>query len=59
LILYSIVAMTPSALATVVFGLAEQRSHDHAVVTILAAMVAMVPTATSYGRVAALYVSTD
>lgn len=56
LILYGIVAVTPSAPATV-FGLAELRSHGHAVVTILAAMIAMVLTAISYGRMAALYPS--
>jgi putrescine importer len=56
LILYGIVAVTPSAPATV-FGLAQLRSHGHAVVTILAAMVAMVLTAISYGRMAALYPS--
>jgi amino acid transporter len=56
LILYGIVAVTPSAPATV-FGLAELRSHGHAVVTILAAMIAMVLTASSYGRMAALYPS--
>lgn len=56
LILYGIVAVTPSAPATV-FGLAELRSHGHAVVTILAAMVAMVLTAISYGRMAAIYPS--
>src|SRR5262249_53137010 len=56
LIFYGIVAVTPSAPATV-FGLAELRSHGHAVVTILAAMVAMVFTAISYGRMAALYPS--
>jgi amino acid transporter len=56
LILYGVVAVTPSAPATV-FGLAELRSHGHAVVTILAAMVAMVLTAISYGRMAALYPS--
>jgi len=33
------------------------RSHGHAVVTILAAMVAMVLTAISYGRMVALYPS--
>ncbi len=53
LILYGIVAVTPSAPATV-FGLAEVRSHGHAVVTILAAMFAMVLTASCYGRMAAL-----
>ena len=56
LILYGIVAVTPSAPATV-FGLAQLKSHGHAVVTILAAMVAMVLTAVSYGRMAALYPS--
>jgi putrescine importer len=56
LILYGIVAVTPIAPATV-FGLAELRSHGHAVVTILAAMIAMVLTAVSYGRMAALYPS--
>ena len=56
LVLYGIVAVTPSAPATV-FGLAQVRSHGHAVVTILAAMVAMVLTAISYGRMAALYPS--
>lgn len=56
LILYGIVAVTPSAPATV-YGLAELRSHGHAVITILAAMVAMVLTASSYGRMAALYPS--
>src|SRR5277367_5801160 len=56
LIFYGLVAVTPSAPATV-FGLAQVKSHGHAVVTILAAMVAMVLTAISYGRMAALYPS--
>jgi putrescine importer len=56
LIFYGIVAVTPSAPATV-FGLAELKSHGHVVVTILAAMIAMVLTAISYGRMAALYPS--
>lgn len=56
LILYGVVAVTPSAPATV-FGLAETKSHGFAVVTILASMVAMVLTAVSYGRMAALYPS--
>src|ERR1700683_3585763 len=51
LILYGVVAVTPSAPATV-FGLAETKSHGFAVVTILASMVAMVLTAVSYGRMA-------
>ncbi|PYT32810.1 MAG: APC family permease [Acidobacteria bacterium] len=56
LIFYGIVAVTPSAPATV-FGLAELKSQGYAVVTILAAMIAMVLTAISYGRMAALYPS--
>ncbi len=56
LIFYGLVAVTPSAPATV-FGLAEAKSRGHAVVTILAAMVTMVLTAVSYGRMAALYPS--
>jgi putrescine importer len=56
LILYGIVAVTPSAPVTV-FGLALVMSKGHAVDTILVAMVAMVFTAFSYGRMAALYPS--
>jgi putrescine importer len=56
LIFYGIVAITPSAPATV-YGLAEIKSHGYVVVTILAAMVAMVLTAISYGRMAARYPS--
>ena len=54
LILYGIVAVTPSAPVTV-FGLALVMSRGHAVDTILLAMVAMVFTGFSYGRMAALY----
>jgi putrescine importer len=54
LIFYGIVAITPSATATV-FGLAEVLSRGHVVVTILASMMAMVLTAMSYGRMAAAY----
>lgn len=56
LVFYGIVAVTPSAPATI-FGLAEVKSHGHVVVTVLAAMVAMVLTAISYGRMAAVYPS--
>jgi putrescine importer len=56
LVLYGIVAVTPSAPVTV-FGLAQQKSFGHAVDTILIGMVAMVLTAVSYGRMAALYPS--
>src|ERR1700722_630504 len=53
---YGLVSVTPSAPATV-FGLAQLKSHGQAVDTILVAMVAMVLTAISYGRMAALYPS--
>src|SRR3984957_2096759 len=56
LALYGLVCVTPSAAATI-FGLAQVKSHGHAVDTILLAMVAMVLTAMSYGRMAALYPS--
>ncbi len=56
LILYGIVAVTPSAPVTV-YGLALVMSKGHAVDTILVAMVAMVFTGFSYGRMAALYPS--
>jgi amino acid transporter len=56
LIIYGIVAVTPSAPVTV-FGGALVRSKGHAIDTILLAMVAMVLTAVSYGRMAALYPS--
>src|ERR1700733_1243444 len=54
LAIYGLVCVTPSAPATV-FGLAQVKSHGHAVDTILVAMVAMVLTAISYGRMAGLY----
>jgi putrescine importer len=54
LILYGIVAVTPSAPVTV-FGLVSVRAHGHTVDTILFGMLAMVLTAISYGRMAALY----
>lgn len=56
LIFYGIVSVTPSAPVTV-FGLALVLSRGFAVDTILIAMVAMVLTATSYGRMAAVYPS--
>jgi len=54
LILYGIVAVTPSAPVTV-FGLVSVRARGHTVDTILFAMVAMALTAISYGRMASLY----
>jgi amino acid transporter len=49
LIIIQVVAPIP------IFGLVQQRSNGHAATTILAAMVAMMLTAISYGRMAALY----
>ena len=56
LVLYGLVSVTPSAPANV-FGIAQRMSRGHAVVTVLASMVAIVLTAISYGRMAALYPS--
>lgn len=56
LIIYGIIAVTPCAPITV-FGLTEARSKGHGVDTILLAMVAMMLTAVSYGRLAAIYPS--
>ncbi|MGA9062710.1 MAG: APC family permease [Terracidiphilus sp.] len=56
LIIYGIVSVTPSAPVTV-FGLAVVMSCGHAVDTILIAMVAMLLTAFSYGRMASIYPS--
>ncbi len=49
LILMQVVAPVP------IFGLLEQRSDGHSVTTVLVAMVAMMITAVSYGRMAHLY----
>lgn len=56
LILYGIVLIMPIA-AVPLFGVVQQLSLGHAVTTILLAMVAMMLTAFSYGRMAALYPS--
>jgi amino acid transporter len=56
LVLYGIVLVQPIA-PVPLFGLAQQLSHGHAAATILLAMVAMVLTAISYGKMAALYPS--
>lgn len=56
LVIYGIIAVTPCAPITV-FGLTEARSKGHGVDTILLAMVAMLLTAVSYGRLAAIYPS--
>lgn len=56
LILYGIVLIMPIA-PVPLFGLAQKLSLGHAVTTILIAMVAMMLTAFSYGRMATLYPS--
>ncbi len=56
LIFYGIVLIQPTA-PIPLFGIAEKLSDGHAVTTILIAMLAMVITAVSYGRMAALYPS--
>jgi len=54
LVFYGIVLITPLA-PVGVFGVASQLSRGHATTTILIAMVAMMLTAASYGRMAVRY----
>lgn len=54
LIFYGLVVIMPIA-AVPLFGVAQKLSNGHTVTTILIAMVAMMLTAVSYGRMAALY----
>jgi len=56
LIFYGIVVIQPGA-PIPLFGLAQRLSLGHTATTILIAMVAMMLTAVSYGRMAALYPS--
>ena len=56
LIFYGMVLIQPTA-PIPLFGVAQKLSNGHAVTTILVAMVAMVITAVSYGRMAAIYPS--
>ncbi|HEY0715615.1 MAG TPA: APC family permease [Polyangia bacterium] len=56
LVLYGIVVIQPVAPMSV-FGVLDQRSGGHVVTTILIAMVAMLLTALSYGRMARAYPS--
>ncbi len=56
LIFYGVILVSPIA-AVPLFGIIQELSQGHAVTTILAAMGAMVLTAVSYGRMAALYPS--
>jgi len=54
LIFYGVVLIQPIA-AVPLFGVAQQLSRGHTVTTVLIGMVAMMLTAVSYGRMAALY----
>src|SRR6202163_429546 len=56
LILYGIIVIQPVATMSV-FGVLSDRGHGHVVTTILIAMVAMLFTAISYGRMARAYPS--
>ncbi len=56
LIIYGIIVIQPIA-AVPLFGVAQKLSRGHTVTTILIAMLAMMLTAASYGRMAALYPS--
>src|SRR6476660_8865967 len=56
LILYGVIVIQPVAPMSV-FGVLSDRGHGHVVTTILIAMVAMLFTAISYGRMARAYPS--
>jgi amino acid transporter len=56
LVLYGVIVVQPVAPMSV-FGVLNDRSHGYAVTTILIAMVAMLFTAISYGRMARVYPS--
>ena len=56
LILYGMIVIQPTA-PMPVYGVMSQRAHGHAVTTVLIAMVAMLFTAVSYGRMARAYPS--
>jgi putrescine importer len=56
LILYGLIVIQPTA-PMPVYGVMSMRSHGYAVVTVLLAMVAMLFTAISYGKMASAYPS--
>jgi putrescine importer len=56
LILYGLIVIQPTA-PMPVYGVMSVRAHGHAVTTVLIAMVAMLFTAFSYGRMARIYPS--
>lgn len=56
LVLYGIVVIQPTA-PMPVFGVVSERAHGHVVTAVLIAMIAMLFTAVSYGRMARAYPS--
>jgi putrescine importer len=56
LVIFGVLCVTPIA-PLPLFGIAQRLSHGHATTSILLGMIAMVFTAISYGRMAALYPS--
>jgi putrescine importer len=56
LILYGLIVIQPTA-PMPVYGVMSTRSHGYAVITVLLAMLAMLFTAVSYGRMASAYPS--
>lgn len=56
LVYYGIILTSPIAVVPM-FGVAQVLSHGHAVITLLAGMVAMTATAVSFGRMATVYPS--
>ena len=56
LVYYGVILTSPIAVVPM-FGEAQVLSHGHAVITLLAAMVAMTATAVSFGRMATVYPS--
>lgn len=56
LIVYGVILVSPIS-PTPFFGILTQRGHGHAATTILIAMLAMLPTAISYGLMARVYPS--
>jgi putrescine importer len=56
LVYYGIILTSPIAVVPM-FGVAQVNSQGHAVITLLAAMVAMTATAVSFGRMATVYPS--
>jgi putrescine importer len=56
LVVYGVILVSPIS-PTPFFGILTQRGHGHAATTILIAMLAMLPTAINYGRMARIYPS--